>query len=299
VTDKASAGAKTVRQKRAQMKPPQMDHASFAALALHKPDDVDFWERWKPKIIAGKRMKKSTQCMSNAERAKFYRLLNHIECLGDVEKAAQIVRVRKRVLDKWMNTPELSWGINRALIRAPRERVGAFLAIAKLAPLFPTRLRLQDGPLTSEKMEEFDKKLRESMAKENARLAAREWKTYEKLMESSAKSSAKAQWEIFKIVIHTELEIGDIDMAHFESPSIKTFFIHLGKCLSDEIDSAVCDKKIVDIARLLTQNPSISAKEAACELTARGWPIKAAYFSVLKQRLLDAFDEGYYKMYKR
>jgi hypothetical protein len=64
------------------------------------------------------------------------------------------------------------------------------------------------------------------------------------------------------------------------------FFIILGKCLSSEIKSTLRDKMNLEIAEMLSQNPSISAKEGVRKLKKRGWNISEENFRVRKQRLL-------------
>jgi repressor of nif and glnA expression len=46
------------------------------------------------------------------------------------------------------------------------------------------------------------------------------------------------------------------------------------------------DKMNVEIADMLSENPSISAKEGMRELKKRGWQISEENFRVRKQRLL-------------
>src|SRR5262249_33552711 len=68
----------------------------------------------------------------------------------------------------------------------------------------------------------------------------------------------------------------------------KKFFIALGKCLSGEIKSTLHDKMDLDIAEILSENPSISGKEAVRELKKRGHSrdLSLENFRVRKQRLL-------------
>ncbi len=83
------------KRERARMKPPKIDRASRVLIE---------------KVAA----------MSNSERAKLDRLLINVELLGDVAKAVGQVGVSKQLLDKWMNTREIAWVIDQALIRAER-----------------------------------------------------------------------------------------------------------------------------------------------------------------------------------
>ena len=66
----------------------------------------------------------------------------------------------------------------------------------------------------------------------------------------------------------------------------KEFFIILGRCLSGEIKSTSHDTMDADVADILSENPSITAKEAVRELRKRGREISEENFRVRKQRLL-------------
>jgi|SRR5262249_16317406 len=70
----------------------------------------------------------------------------------------------------------------------------------------------------------------------------------------------------------------------------KKFFIALGKCLSSEIKSTLHDKMDVDLADVLSTNPSISGKEAVRELKKRGhsYRLSEENFRERKHRLLRA-----------
>src|SRR5882724_8511264 len=71
--------------------------------------------------ILRKKLAARVQTMSKSERAKLDRLLINVELLGDVGKAVRQVGVSKQLLDKWMNTREIAWVIDQALIRAERK----------------------------------------------------------------------------------------------------------------------------------------------------------------------------------
>jgi hypothetical protein len=66
----------------------------------------------------------------------------------------------------------------------------------------------------------------------------------------------------------------------------KEFFVTLGRCLSGEIKSTLHDTMDIDVADILSENPSITAKEAVLELRKRGREISEENFRVRKQRLL-------------
>ena len=72
----------------------------------------------------------------------------------------------------------------------------------------------------------------------------------------------------------------------------KQFFIDLGKCLSDDIDPQLWDKRDIDIAEIVLSNPRISAKDAVRELERRGHrEITEENFRMWKMRLLKAKRE--------
>src|SRR5438132_8136969 len=60
------------------------------------------------------------RAMSKSERAKLDRLLINVELLGDLQRAAKNIGVSSKLLQKWMNTREISWAINQALVQAER-----------------------------------------------------------------------------------------------------------------------------------------------------------------------------------
>jgi hypothetical protein len=63
------------------------------------------------------------------------------------------------------------------------------------------------------------------------------------------------------------------------------FFIVLGKCLSGEIKKEICDRLDSDIARIVCENPSITAKHAVRELEEWGWSMTEENFRMRKKRL--------------
>jgi hypothetical protein len=70
----------------------------------------------------------------------------------------------------------------------------------------------------------------------------------------------------------------------------KKFFIALGKYLSSELKSTLHDKMDLDLADILSENPSISGKEAVRELKKRGhsYHLSEENFRERKYRLLRA-----------
>jgi hypothetical protein len=65
----------------------------------------------------------------------------------------------------------------------------------------------------------------------------------------------------------------------------RRFFIDLGKCLSGEIKPEPFSDMDSEIVRILSINPSITAKDAVCELAKKNWHISEDHFRVIKQRL--------------
>jgi len=63
------------------------------------------------------------------------------------------------------------------------------------------------------------------------------------------------------------------------------FFIELGKCLSGEIKRDLVDAIDKQMLRILSINPSMSAKEAVRRLALKGYQITEENFRVRKQRL--------------
>jgi hypothetical protein len=68
------------------------------------------------------------------------------------------------------------------------------------------------------------------------------------------------------------------------------FFIELGKCLSGEIKGESFKDKDYQIIRILSINPSMSAKQAVRKLRARGVSMTEEHFRVSKARLKSAIE---------
>jgi hypothetical protein len=83
------------------------------------------------------------------ERAKFKSFLLTVQRLGDVdlEKAARRLRVSKELLDKWMNTPEISRRVNHFLTRGRTSRAWRVVGWAKV--LFKKGHARRKAPLTN------------------------------------------------------------------------------------------------------------------------------------------------------
>jgi hypothetical protein len=99
------------------------------------------------------------------------------------------------------------------------------------------------------------------------------------------KKSEGLNWrKIAKLAVH-DLRAYRAEILLAAASEQKLFFIDLGKCLSNDMKSGY-DKLDVRIATILSQNPSIKAKDAARELKQRGHPaISEDNFRVRKKRL--------------
>ena len=66
--------------------------------------------------------------MSGGERRKLDRFLINIELLGDLQRAAFKIPIRTKLLQKWLNTPEITWDF----ILASRDALGVDLDIVDI-----------------------------------------------------------------------------------------------------------------------------------------------------------------------
>ena len=73
-------------------------------------------------------------------------LVTDEQILGDIGRAAKRVGIRRELLDKWMSTPEIASGINRAA----RESAGELLFLGKVSR------QLQTDSLASAKLASQD-----------------------------------------------------------------------------------------------------------------------------------------------
>ena len=220
--------------------PEEMDRASLA-----------LWKEQMAKVRADaeSEAKRKMQSMSATERAKFKRLLNNIKFLGDIGKAAGKSRVSRVLLDKWMNTPGISWEINTALndakslARSGNDAEGVLFR-AKIAP------KLEKDAEMFRASGERDRESRVI-----AMLAAQNLKAY--------------RWEIVQAANNND----------------RQFFIDVGRYLAHKISSDLCDQLDYDIAELCRKRPGISAKEAVRELRKNGNSINEEMFRMRRKRL--------------
>jgi hypothetical protein len=194
-------------------------------------------------------LKKATQSMSAGERTKLNRLLKNIEVLGDVGKAAGKSRVKRELLDKWMNTSGVCWHINKTLNDA---RFHAHRGEVAEDILFRNKI----APELEKDLERFGMTgYRHRESRVIAKLAARDLKAY--------------RWEIVQAANN-----GD-----------KNFFIDLAKCLTGDIATDFYDKLDRDIAEIWCNDRTITAPAAVAELKRRGHSVNGELFRMRKQRL--------------
>ncbi len=194
-------------------------------------------------------VKRRMQSMSATERSKFKRLLSNIKFLGDVGKAAGKSRVSRALLDKWMNTPGLSWKINTAFNEAQGMAHSGDTAAdviwgAKVAPELEKDAKI---------FRATGQRHRESRVV--AKLAAHDLKAY--------------RWHIAQAANNND----------------KHFFIDLSKCLAGEIATAFHDQLDYDIADICCTQRTITAPAAIAELKERGHSVNEEQFRMRKKRL--------------
>jgi hypothetical protein len=204
---------------------PKIDRRS---LALHKEIMAKIRDE------AEREMKKQMECMSKQEAAKLNRLLTNIKYLGDVGKAASKARVSRALLDKWMNTPGVSWRINTALNDAQ-----ALLHSGRTAKdvLWWSKI----DPELQKDAEYFKATGQRS----------RESKIIAKLVAQDLKAN---RWHIIQAANNRD----------------KYFFIDLGRILSGEASGELYDALDADVAELFVKNPGLSTHKAVVELEKRG-----------------------------
>jgi hypothetical protein len=205
--------------------PPHIDRASLAlAKQIHA----------KVRANAERELKKRMQSMLPTERAKLKRLLTNIKFLGDVGKATATSRVSRKLLDKWMNTPGVSWQINIALNEAQASWHCGLMADDIL-------WRAKIEPELAKDAEVF-----QATGQRN-----RESKIIVKLVARNLKAH---RWQIVQAANN-----GD-----------NHFFIDLGRILSGDASAELYDKLDADIAELFVENPTMSTAKAIVELIKRG-----------------------------
>jgi hypothetical protein len=212
--------------------------------------------------------------VATRERARFKSFLLMVDHLGDVnlKKAARRVGVSKELLDKWMDTPEISKRVNRFLNDGRRVRAGLFVGwanfVSKIGHL------TKKGPLTNAEggipPDCLDYGNMLPLAKNAARLFQNP-------------RLFRAQLDLV-LIFH---EGGGLSSA-------KQFFIDLGKCFShgaggtQRIKTELWNRLDLDIADIiLSHNPPMSDGDAVRELQNRGYPpMSNDHFRVRKHRLI-------------
>jgi hypothetical protein len=212
--------------------------------------------------------------VAKRERARFKNFLFMVDHLGDVnlKKAARRVGVSKELLDKWMDTPEISKRVNRFLNGGRRVRAGLFVGWANFNSKVGHVTR--KGPLTNADggippdCLDFGNML--PLAKDAAGLFQNP--------------------RLFRERIDLMLKFHE----YGGLSSAKQFFIDLGKCLShgaggtQRIKIELWDTLDLDIADIiLSHNPPMSDRDAVRELQNRGHPpMSNDHFRVRKHRLI-------------
>jgi hypothetical protein len=194
--------------------------------------------------------------LARDEREKFKSFFLLVEHLGDVdlEKIATRVRVSKKILDEWMNNPEISQWVNSFLNRGRRRRARSVVFWAKMLSKRGT-IKLKAPP-------DADGEIHANGIDYGNMLPL-------------AKDAARAfeHPELFRSSIELVLDFHK----HCGISSAKQFFIDLGKCLSHGIRGTrgikpeLWDKLDVDVADIiLSHDPPLSDKQAVHELQKRG-----------------------------
>ena len=166
-------------------------------------------------------------------------------------------RVSRTLLDKWMNTPGISWKINTAFnaaqgIAHSGDTADDVLFRAKVAP---------ELEKDAEVFQATGQRHRESRV--IAKLAAQDLKAY--------------RWQIAQAANNRD----------------KYFFIDLGKCLAGEVATDFYDKLDRDIAEIWCHNRTITAPAAVAELKRRGHDsVNEEQFRMRKKRLGLAKPKG-------
>ena len=223
------------------MNTPEVDRAS---VALHNQLMA------KVRSDAEREMEKQMQSVPAKERRKLKSLLSNIKFVGDVGKAAGKARVSRKLLDKWMRTPGVSWHINTAFNEAQglshsAETASDLLFRAKIAPQLKA-----DG----EVFRATGQRKRESRVV--AKLAAQNLQAY--------------RWHI----------------AQAANNSDKQFFIDLGKILTGEISGAFCDKINTALIEIYAKQPTANTRQIITALNKRGLnDIEEGAIRVRKSRL--------------
>jgi hypothetical protein len=215
-------------------------------------ESLALWKEQLQKIQHGAEVEtgKRVQRMAASERTKFNRFLRNIEFLGDVGKAARKSRVSRELLDKWMETPGVSWSINMAENKA---RLMLHCANTAEDVLFRTKV----VPELTQDAEIFGSTgQRERESKVIAKLAAQNLKAH--------------RW----------------DIAQAANNNDKGFFIDLGRILSGEISGEFnYDKIDYVIAEICTANPGISTGAVRMELKKRCYSVKEQTIRTRKMRM--------------
>jgi hypothetical protein len=199
--------------------------------------------------------------MSNNQRAKLKRFVRSIDFTRDLTKAAANARVSKKLLDNWMRTPEISQRIANLVKKKRRGEALLLVNHAKVSSkIGPFSLKVRPGKPTQ--LDDMD------------------WGNWLPMAKSAAQSFKRCKdVEVFTSLIEVVLSTKSKQL-------LKQFFIDLGKCLSGEIHCEQWDTLDLEVADIILEDRSISAKSAVRELEHRGFHnVTEDLFRMRKKRL--------------
>jgi hypothetical protein len=175
---------------------------------------------------------KATQSMSTGDRAKLNRFLKNIEFLGDVGKAAGKSRVSRKLLGNWMNTPGVSWCINRAVLDA---RIEIHTQTGDTAEDMVFRVKV-----VPELEKDADHFQRTGQRQRESRVIAK----------MAANDLKGLRWEIVQAANNND----------------RHFFIDLGRILRGELSGELCGKIDKALCELYVKHPDYGARRTQSAL---------------------------------
>ena len=212
---------------------------------------LPLWKEEMEKVRAGaeSEAKRRVQSMSATERAKFKTLLNNIRSFGDVGKTAGKSRVSRRLLDKWMNTPGVSYLIDEAVNAA----------------------RILGHGGTDAESVLFRAKIAPELEKDNEmfRLTGQRDRESRIIAKFAAQDLKAHRWHIAQAANNND----------------QGFFIDLGRTLSGEASGAFYDKIDATLAEIWEKHPEYATRQIAAELGRRGIELEENTIRTRKSRL--------------
>ena len=195
---------------------------------------LELWKKNQAEIRAQAEAEKERQVrsMPAGEVAKLTALLNNIRHLGDVGKAAGSARVSRKLLDKLMNTPGVSWCINRAVLDS-RIEMQAHTGDTAKDMLF----RMKVVPELEKDADCFRRAgQRQQESRVIAKMAAQDLKGW--------------RWEIVQAANNND----------------RRFFIDLGRILSGELSGELYGKIDKALCELYVKHPEYGARRTQSAL---------------------------------